>query len=205
MMLFFFFSSVRRHTRLRRDWSSDVCSSDLYQVQLYSPSLAMPSWSEHQDFTVRSLDESLRDETDCAIFFNPKCIPYRYLAKSPATHKVIYFLLNGGHYRQSYQRWIDRTQRLPDIVLAGNNGRWRTHYKLRSKQGFDLIGGIDIEHFRPPVVAPQPKDKGEQRTKASDLPSSPREGIHRTSRARGRTPSSRNSRNSRDSLRGFGW
>ena len=26
---FFFFSSRRRHTRLRRDWSSDVCSSDL--------------------------------------------------------------------------------------------------------------------------------------------------------------------------------
>src|SRR3977135_870241 len=28
--VFFFFSSRRRHTRLYRDWSSDVCSSDLY-------------------------------------------------------------------------------------------------------------------------------------------------------------------------------
>src|SRR6266542_4758016 len=28
-MLFFFFSSRRRHTRCYRDWSSDVCSSDL--------------------------------------------------------------------------------------------------------------------------------------------------------------------------------
>src|SRR3989440_4145964 len=27
---FFFFSSRRRHTRSDRDWSSDVCSSDLY-------------------------------------------------------------------------------------------------------------------------------------------------------------------------------
>src|SRR5207249_8121767 len=27
---FFFFSSRRRHTRSKRDWSSDVCSSDLY-------------------------------------------------------------------------------------------------------------------------------------------------------------------------------
>src|SRR3989440_7165029 len=27
--LFFFFSSRRRHTRSDRDWSSDVCSSDL--------------------------------------------------------------------------------------------------------------------------------------------------------------------------------
>src|SRR5215217_1342120 len=29
MMFFFFFSSRRRHTRYWRDWSSDVCSSDL--------------------------------------------------------------------------------------------------------------------------------------------------------------------------------
>src|SRR2546429_2524084 len=28
-MLYFFFSSRRRHTRCSRDWSSDVCSSDL--------------------------------------------------------------------------------------------------------------------------------------------------------------------------------
>src|SRR5207302_4415879 len=29
MTLFCFFSSRRRHTRFSRDWSSDVCSSDL--------------------------------------------------------------------------------------------------------------------------------------------------------------------------------
>src|SRR2546422_8504761 len=28
-IFFFFFSSRRRHTRCSRDWSSDVCSSDL--------------------------------------------------------------------------------------------------------------------------------------------------------------------------------
>src|SRR2546422_2553607 len=28
-VFFFFFSSRRRHTRCSRDWSSDVCSSDL--------------------------------------------------------------------------------------------------------------------------------------------------------------------------------
>src|SRR2546429_3466693 len=30
MFWFFFFSSRRRHTRCSRDWSSDVCSSDLF-------------------------------------------------------------------------------------------------------------------------------------------------------------------------------
>src|SRR5690625_5606569 len=32
-MNFFFFSSRRRHTRWPRDWSSDVCSSDLLSVE----------------------------------------------------------------------------------------------------------------------------------------------------------------------------
>src|SRR2546421_4269835 len=30
LVFFFFFSSRRRHTRSDRDWSSDVCSSDLF-------------------------------------------------------------------------------------------------------------------------------------------------------------------------------
>src|SRR5699024_451661 len=36
---FFFFSSRRRHTRSKRDWSSDVCSSDLSKTQPNLPTL----------------------------------------------------------------------------------------------------------------------------------------------------------------------
>src|SRR5438046_1506948 len=37
----FFFSSRRRHTRLVSDWSSDVCSSDLYNIdQMDSDSIS---------------------------------------------------------------------------------------------------------------------------------------------------------------------
>src|SRR5260370_2276741 len=32
LLMIFFFSSRRRHTRFKCDWSSDVCSSDLYSV-----------------------------------------------------------------------------------------------------------------------------------------------------------------------------
>src|SRR3989449_11609166 len=35
-VFFFFFSSRRRHTRCSRDWSSDVCSSDLLSDRLGS-------------------------------------------------------------------------------------------------------------------------------------------------------------------------
>src|SRR2546430_11442926 len=34
LVFFFFFSSRRRHTRFDCDWSSDVCSSDLYGSHL---------------------------------------------------------------------------------------------------------------------------------------------------------------------------
>src|SRR6266511_6448712 len=36
-IFFFFFSSRRRHTRFSRDWSSDVCSSDLDLEQRLVP------------------------------------------------------------------------------------------------------------------------------------------------------------------------
>src|SRR2546422_9240947 len=39
-LFFFFFSSRRRHTRCSRDWSSDVCSSDLvaeHRQQIIEP------------------------------------------------------------------------------------------------------------------------------------------------------------------------
>ena len=38
----FFFSSRRRHTRLRRDWSSDVCSSDLFLGENFRDARADP-------------------------------------------------------------------------------------------------------------------------------------------------------------------
>src|SRR5438445_12419979 len=37
MDFFFFFSSRRRHTRYWRDWSSDVCSSDLFAMGVVAP------------------------------------------------------------------------------------------------------------------------------------------------------------------------
>src|SRR5438105_6472018 len=42
ILFFFFFSSRRRHTRSTRDWSSDVCSSDLgYDVHRFAENRAL--------------------------------------------------------------------------------------------------------------------------------------------------------------------
>src|SRR5690625_5376743 len=42
-MPFFFFSSRRRHTRWPRDWSSDVCSSDLLAADSDVVLLSLPT------------------------------------------------------------------------------------------------------------------------------------------------------------------
>src|SRR5260221_8411883 len=49
--IFFFFSSRRRHTRSLCDWSSDVCSSDLYAG-------AMPLWLAPVQVVVLNISEA---------------------------------------------------------------------------------------------------------------------------------------------------
>src|SRR5690625_6085814 len=44
---FFFFSSRRRHTRWPRDWSSDVCSSDLMSIEADQQRVAVQRFYGH--------------------------------------------------------------------------------------------------------------------------------------------------------------
>src|SRR6266542_6089944 len=53
----FFFSSRRRHTRCYRDWSSDVCSSDLFGVAAMPARLALERgrWAEAAKLTLHPI------------------------------------------------------------------------------------------------------------------------------------------------------
>src|SRR5207302_5124854 len=56
---FFFFSSRRRHTRFSRDWSSDVCSSDLH-VRIDEDTVSRHLYTRHlpdPDLVVRTSGE----------------------------------------------------------------------------------------------------------------------------------------------------
>src|SRR5690606_39733605 len=77
----FFFSSRRRHTRFSRDWSSDVCSSDLtFNLPLNRTSVA-------QHFV-------LKDETGQSIELN-----FSYLDNDKTlSAKPTYTLLNNSIY-----------------------------------------------------------------------------------------------------------
>src|SRR5699024_11455851 len=48
----FFFSSRRRHTRSKRDWSSDVCSSDLLYTYQANAELVFRHFANGTDTTV---------------------------------------------------------------------------------------------------------------------------------------------------------
>src|SRR5215813_831310 len=60
-LLFFFFSSRRRHTRCGRDWSSDVCSSDLFRLDVIDPSETRPPRREPRILGHAAFVEIARD------------------------------------------------------------------------------------------------------------------------------------------------
>src|SRR5207253_4364217 len=55
----FFFSSRRRHTRWPRDWSSDVCSSDLFSPQ---PVDALDGWIDNHTILATDMLNAYRSE-----------------------------------------------------------------------------------------------------------------------------------------------
>src|SRR5216684_4518873 len=71
-MFFFFFSSRRRHTRCSRDWSSDVCSSDLGRGPRHSLfALGYAGWAPGQLDAEIQANGWLSVAADDDIVFNP--------------------------------------------------------------------------------------------------------------------------------------
>src|SRR5699024_11930536 len=57
----FFFSSRRRHTRSKRDWSSDVCSSDLFLVSPLSRTSLLLEDETGEQLAFGFLDDEVRE------------------------------------------------------------------------------------------------------------------------------------------------
>src|SRR5215208_5140683 len=85
--LFFFFSSRRRHTRWPRDWSSDVCSSDLVRaggldmewLGLFCETLADPGEPFPIGYPTREQSAVLSPE-------GPACVPQDHLERVLTEH-----------------------------------------------------------------------------------------------------------------------
>src|SRR5699024_11929867 len=63
LCIVFFFSSRRRHTRSKRDWSSDVCSSDLAMKLDYDPNVKVQMIrpkNKHKSDIKSAIDETAK-------------------------------------------------------------------------------------------------------------------------------------------------
>src|SRR5699024_11668000 len=104
----FFFSSRRRHTRSKRDWSSDVCSSDL-DIRQMGYEIAVPVKGDRvflMDERI-NLDHEIRvqavkttyDERDniigCEVTFGSESIRQRYKASINSLSKNFRDLIEG--------------------------------------------------------------------------------------------------------------
>src|SRR5699024_11830429 len=67
-LVVFFFSSRRRHTRSKRDWSSDVCSSDLDR-EIVESELLFDGTSYQMDFV--DLEEKFKQGAKAFILCSP--------------------------------------------------------------------------------------------------------------------------------------
>src|SRR5690242_21366198 len=80
VLIFFFFSSRRRHTRSTCDWSSDVCSSDL------------PSWKEHVWFPTSPLKAIAAKAAGATVEFDSGSDPASAAALAKKSDVAIVFV-----------------------------------------------------------------------------------------------------------------
>src|SRR5205807_9926057 len=123
---YFFFSSRRRHTRLQGDWSSDVCSSDLFllgpedqiSVQLahgrvkrraiISPVVLDPAsdnWNEHPRQILDRFIAALRQLPATKFVTNGlRCPPHHSICMAPRVRRKRGRLPSNGFIERAPQR-----------------------------------------------------------------------------------------------------
>src|SRR5256886_11421906 len=111
MLCFFFFSSRRRHTRFDCDWSSDVCSSDLY------------NWEDESD-SVRPAQEEVKRSSPGTKFINRYATPNEVVSRAAGLEGVAGALiadrkstrLNSSHSQISYAVFCLKKKKLSSLT-----------------------------------------------------------------------------------------
>src|SRR5690606_18151689 len=152
-VFFFFFSSRRRHTRFSRDWSSDVCSSDLPakgtvyflhgNAQNVSAHILNAAWLPEQGYNVFTIDYRGYGQStgapDIEGALHDVETGLRWLAQRHAeSDRPLYILgqsLGGALGIALASEWVQRDERpeLNGIILAGTFSGFR--YIAKEKLG----------------------------------------------------------------------
>src|SRR2546428_1516323 len=119
-ILFFFFSSRRRHTRSDRDWSSDVCSSDL--VELPPHRVGRGRRPVHDPRAHRQAVADLPHGHDLRA--GGDVPPKAYAGKQPAD--ISRQPIGTGPY--TFVRWAKDEE----VVLEANTAWWRGEPKVKT-------------------------------------------------------------------------
>src|SRR5690606_41044775 len=91
-------SSRRRHTRFSRDWSSDVCSSDLYDVVMnVNPGVYH---DPHEFFALTYPTVKLRDLA--------RDVTHRLAGKSEKAVRQLHMTFGGGKTHRSDERRVGK-------------------------------------------------------------------------------------------------
>src|SRR5216684_3146310 len=117
LIFFFFFSSRRRHTRCSRDWSSDVCSSDLLVEKWFSDVKPGPPPAP---MTVPGAaltgvqTKTITDRVQLPRLFLAWLTP-RHLEPGDAALDVVADILAGGKNSRLYKRLVYDLQIAQDV------------------------------------------------------------------------------------------
>src|SRR5207302_5972934 len=110
-LFFFFFSSRRRHTRFSRDWSSDVCSSDLKEA---SASPNSPLYDYARWWRELRLGTKPRRPAPCRLSVLPGPFPGAELGALRRAKIAAWYLLRGITQEMlvrgsnEYAGWLER-------------------------------------------------------------------------------------------------
>src|SRR5690625_6534081 len=85
----FFFSSRRRHTRWPRDWSSDVCSSDLYYRRIQIPEHTIQALRNLITAQFSQLHATVKQERNAHVLERERCVPDRKSTRLNSSHVAI--------------------------------------------------------------------------------------------------------------------
>src|SRR6185312_15222981 len=137
MIFFFFFSSRRRHTRSDRDWSSDVCSSDLDIDALPSIDVVASSRRPHLPFGALVLREIIKIGKPSEIVVSELGIRegllYEKLPAAEKAHDPLFSMaesLNAANsrapaYAAELIEWMDRFAASSDLDETEDERRLR--------------------------------------------------------------------------------
>src|SRR3712207_1968009 len=123
----FFFSSRRRHTRYWRDWSSDVCSSDLGDVVEVFPA----SRDEHA-FRIEFFGDEIDRIREIESLTGKVLGDADHLVLFPATH----FVTNDEHMEQSISKI--QAELADQLKLFEAEGKLLEAQRLRQRTEYDI-------------------------------------------------------------------